>query len=107
MDFGCFCLEQLYSLELLFIVNKGYNIFLFCIIEGEGLNPVWKEPFRCTVNNPELAIIKFVVQYEDMFLDPKFLAQAAYPVTCLRPGKYFNSLISYFFLYIYYIIITI
>ncbi|GBM65179.1 1-phosphatidylinositol 4,5-bisphosphate phosphodiesterase gamma-1 [Araneus ventricosus] len=51
-----------------------------------GLNPVWKESFRWTVYNPELAIIRFVVQHEDMFGDPDFLAQAAYPITCLRTG---------------------
>ncbi|KAG8180062.1 hypothetical protein JTE90_016189 [Oedothorax gibbosus] len=54
--------------------------------EDEGSSMAWKEPFTCTVYNPEVAIIKFIVQYEDMFSDPKFLALAAYPVPCLRPG---------------------
>ncbi|KAF8790535.1 1-phosphatidylinositol 4 like protein [Argiope bruennichi] len=44
--------------------------------KDNGLNPVWKESFRWTVYNPELAIIRFVVKYEDMFGDPNFLAQA-------------------------------
>ncbi|CAL1272763.1 unnamed protein product [Larinioides sclopetarius] len=54
--------------------------------EDNGLNPVWKESFRWTVYNPDLAIIRFVVKYEDMFGDPNFLTQAAYPITCLRTG---------------------
>ncbi|XP_071036049.1 1-phosphatidylinositol 4,5-bisphosphate phosphodiesterase gamma-1 isoform X2 [Parasteatoda tepidariorum] len=54
--------------------------------EDNGLNPVWKETFSWSIYSPELALIKFTVQYEDMFGDPNFLAQACYPVTCLRSG---------------------
>ena len=52
-----------------------------------GLNPVWQRSstdfdIRC----PELALIRFVVQDEDVFGDPDFLGQATYPVKCLRSG---------------------
>ena len=36
---------------------------------------------------PELALIRFVVQDEDVFGDPNFLGQATFPVQCLRSGK--------------------
>ncbi|GIZ03789.1 1-phosphatidylinositol 4,5-bisphosphate phosphodiesterase gamma-1 [Caerostris extrusa] len=43
------------------------NRFKTSTKEDNGLNPVWKESFRWTIYNPDLAIIRFVVQYEDMF----------------------------------------
>ena len=36
---------------------------------------------------PDLALIRFIVQDEDVFGDPYFLGQATYPVQCLRSGK--------------------
>ena len=36
---------------------------------------------------PALALIRFVVQDEDVFGDPNFLGQATFPVQCLRSGK--------------------
>ena len=36
--------------------------------------------------NPELAIIRFVAQDEDVFGDPNFIGQASFPVNSLRPG---------------------
>ncbi|GFU38938.1 1-phosphatidylinositol 4,5-bisphosphate phosphodiesterase gamma-1 [Nephila pilipes] len=70
------------------LVGADYDCYRFktSTKEDNGLNPVWKESFRWTVYNPELAIIRFVFLCEDMFGDPNVLAQAAYPITCLRTG---------------------
>ncbi len=55
-----------------------------------GLNPVWKasaEPVVFTVYEPELTFLRFVVNEEDMFSDPNFLAQATFPVKGIRSGE--------------------
>lgn len=51
-----------------------------------GLNPVWNESFEFDVLNPEMSLIRFVIQDEDMFGDPNFLGQATYPLRCLKTG---------------------
>lgn len=54
-----------------------------------GLNPVWKspaEPVEFNIYEPELTYLRFVVNEEDMFSDPNFLAQATFPVKGLRSG---------------------
>lgn len=54
-----------------------------------GLSPVWKapsEPVVFTVYEPELTFLRFVVNEEDMFSDPNFLAQATFPVKGIRSG---------------------
>lgn len=56
-----------------------------------GLNPVWRESVVFDVDNPELAFVRFVVNEEDSFGDANFLAQAVYPLRCLRQG--FRSVI--------------
>lgn len=61
-----------------------------------GLNPVWKapaEPLTFSVYEPELTFLRFVVNEEDMFSDPNFLAQATFPVEGLRSGG--NQQLSY------------
>jgi phosphatidylinositol phospholipase C gamma-1 len=55
-------------------------------VRDNGLNPYWKEVFVIDVANPDLALIRFVINDEDMFGDPNFLGQATYPVRCLRTG---------------------
>lgn len=40
-----------------------------------------------TVHEPELTFLRFVVNEEDMFSDPIFLAQATFPVKGIRTGK--------------------
>ncbi|RWS24632.1 1-phosphatidylinositol 4:5-bisphosphate phosphodiesterase gamma-1-like protein, partial [Leptotrombidium deliense] len=56
-------------------------------IDENGLNPVWMESFpEITVECPELAFIRFVVNSEDLFGDASFVAQATYPLNCLRNG---------------------
>lgn len=51
-----------------------------------GFNPVWNERMMFTLDNPELALVRFVVFEEDSFGDGQFLGQACYPVSCLRTG---------------------
>ena len=54
--------------------------------EDNGFNPVWNEGCEFEVFNPELALIRFVAQDEDVFGDPNFIGQATFPVISLRPG---------------------
>ncbi|XP_072426108.1 1-phosphatidylinositol 4,5-bisphosphate phosphodiesterase gamma-1-like [Chiloscyllium punctatum] len=57
------------------------------VVADNGLNPVWLfKQFVFDINNPEFAFLKFIVYDEDMFSDPNFLAQATYPVKCLKTG---------------------
>lgn len=91
----------------LFIVRKGgqggggggWSLLTHCdnvyfavvlLTAGDnGLNPVWKaptEPVTFTVYEPELTFLRFVVNEEDMFSDPNFLAQATFPVKGIRTG---------------------
>uniref|UniRef100_A0A8C1ZUH0 1-phosphatidylinositol 4,5-bisphosphate phosphodiesterase gamma n=1 Tax=Cyprinus carpio TaxID=7962 RepID=A0A8C1ZUH0_CYPCA len=52
-----------------------------------GLNPTWpRKPFRFTVCNPSFAFLRFVVYEIDMFNDQNFLAQATFPINCLKTG---------------------
>lgn len=54
-----------------------------------GLNPAWKsaEVMTFSVHEPELTFLRFVVNEEDLFSDPNFLAQATFPVKGIRAGK--------------------
>uniref|UniRef100_A0A672FA81 Phosphoinositide phospholipase C n=1 Tax=Salarias fasciatus TaxID=181472 RepID=A0A672FA81_SALFA len=63
--------------------------FKTTVYRDNGLNPVWKfpaEPFQFSVYEPELTFLRFVVNEEDMFSDPNFLAQATFPVKGIRSG---------------------
>lgn len=52
-----------------------------------GLNPTWtRKLFRFTVCNPSFAFLRFVVYEIDMFSDQNFLAQATFPINCLKTG---------------------
>ncbi|XP_022122314.2 1-phosphatidylinositol 4,5-bisphosphate phosphodiesterase gamma-1 isoform X1 [Pieris rapae] len=55
-------------------------------VADNGINPVWNDVCEFVVGNPELALIRFVVQDEDVFGDPNFVGQAVYPLKCLRTG---------------------
>ena len=62
---------------------------VLCAAGDNGLNPLWKppaEPEVFTVHEPELTFLRFVVNEEDMFSDPNFLAQATFPVKGIRSG---------------------
>ncbi|XP_034031611.1 1-phosphatidylinositol 4,5-bisphosphate phosphodiesterase gamma-2 [Thalassophryne amazonica] len=63
--------------------------FKTVVYRDNGLNPVWKAPAEAivlTVYKPELTFLRFVVNEEDMFSDPNFLAQATFPVKGIRSG---------------------
>uniref|UniRef100_A0A1B6CI00 Phosphoinositide phospholipase C n=1 Tax=Clastoptera arizonana TaxID=38151 RepID=A0A1B6CI00_9HEMI len=51
-----------------------------------GLNPVWNESCDFDIINPHLALLRFVVQDEDMFGDSNFIGQGIYFVGALRTG---------------------
>lgn len=51
-----------------------------------GINPIWNDICEFELANPELALIRFLVQDEDMFADRNFIGQATFPVKCLRTG---------------------
>ena len=42
---------------------------------------MWNESCEFLVVNPYLALLRFVVQDEDMFGDSNFIGQATYPVS--------------------------
>ncbi|XP_075994360.1 1-phosphatidylinositol 4,5-bisphosphate phosphodiesterase gamma-2 [Genypterus blacodes] len=63
--------------------------FKTSVYRDNGLNPLWRastEPMVFTVYEPELTFLRFVVNEEDMFSDPNFLAQATFPVKGIRSG---------------------
>uniref|UniRef100_A0A3B3ZC66 Phosphoinositide phospholipase C n=1 Tax=Periophthalmus magnuspinnatus TaxID=409849 RepID=A0A3B3ZC66_9GOBI len=66
----------------------GYNEDRFkTAVYDNGLNPVWRTPGESavfSVYEPELTFLRFVVNEEDMFSDPNFLAQATFPVKGIR-----------------------
>ncbi|XP_039287689.1 1-phosphatidylinositol 4,5-bisphosphate phosphodiesterase gamma-1-like [Nilaparvata lugens] len=55
-------------------------------VADNGLNPVWNDFCDFDVHKPELAMLRFVVQDEDMFGDKNFIGQATYPIVALRTG---------------------
>lgn len=51
-------------------------------IADNGFNPKWAEELvEFTVYNPEFALLRFLVQDEDVFGEPNFIGQATYPVS--------------------------
>ena len=54
--------------------------------EENGFNPVWNEGCEFELLNPDLALLRFCVQDEDVFGDPNFIGQATYPIPCLKTG---------------------
>ncbi|XP_077371626.1 1-phosphatidylinositol 4,5-bisphosphate phosphodiesterase gamma-2 isoform X1 [Festucalex cinctus] len=59
------------------------------VYRDNGLNPVWKAttpPVCFKVYEPELTFLRFVVNEEDVFSDPNFLAQATFPVKGICSG---------------------
>ncbi|CAH4038538.1 1-phosphatidylinositol 4,5-bisphosphate phosphodiesterase gamma-1 [Pieris brassicae] len=55
-------------------------------VADNGINPIWNDICEFVVGNPDMALIRFVVQDEDVFGDPNFVGQAVYPLKCLRTG---------------------
>uniref|UniRef100_A0A8C5AH59 Phosphoinositide phospholipase C n=1 Tax=Gadus morhua TaxID=8049 RepID=A0A8C5AH59_GADMO len=63
------------------------NKFKTAVFRENGLNPLWKTPAEAAalpVYDPELSFLRFVVNEEDMFSDPNFLAQATFPLRGYR-----------------------
>lgn len=56
------------------------------IITDNGFNPVWDETFQLEVSCPSLALLRFAVYDIDMFGDSHLIAQATYPLLCIRRG---------------------
>uniref|UniRef100_A0A8C9V8S7 Phosphoinositide phospholipase C n=1 Tax=Scleropages formosus TaxID=113540 RepID=A0A8C9V8S7_SCLFO len=70
----------------LYIKNRNFQT---TICKDNGLNPVWAGrpvPVEFLVCEPELTFVRFVVNEEDMFSDPNFLAQATFPFKGIRSG---------------------
>jgi Ca2+-dependent lipid-binding protein len=74
-------------------MQSDIKVTLCYVVVDNGFNPIWNETCEFDICNPDVALIRFVIQDEDMFGDPNFLGQATYPVKCLRTG----NLISYQF----------
>nr|CAD7442459.1 unnamed protein product [Timema bartmani] len=49
-------------------------------VTDNGFNPVWNEICEFDIANPPYALLRFVVQDEDMFGDSNFIGQATYPL---------------------------
>uniref|UniRef100_A0AAX7V6Z3 Phosphoinositide phospholipase C n=1 Tax=Astatotilapia calliptera TaxID=8154 RepID=A0AAX7V6Z3_ASTCA len=73
------------EIELCGHTEEKYKTIVY---RDNGLNPVWKgsERIILSVYEPELTFLRFIVNEEDMFSDPNFLAQATFPVKGLRSG---------------------
>ncbi|XP_013770158.1 1-phosphatidylinositol 4,5-bisphosphate phosphodiesterase gamma-2 [Pundamilia nyererei] len=71
------------EIELCGHTEEKYKTIVY---RDNGLNPVWKgsERIVLSVYEPELTFLRFIVNEEDMFSDPNFLAQATFPVKGLR-----------------------
>lgn len=54
--------------------------------ESNVLNLLFMDSYDFTVHNSALAFLRFTVQDQDMFGDPKFLAHATVPVPAIKPG---------------------
>lgn len=67
-----------------------YCIFISYFAADNGLNPIWNESCEFEVKFPDIALIRFVVQDEDMFGDTNFIGQATYPVSLLILISYIN-----------------
>lgn len=60
------------------LLQKNFSLIR---IADNGLNPTWNENCEFEVKFPDIALIRFVVQDEDMFGDTNFIGQATYPVS--------------------------
>lgn len=65
--------------------DDGVKLTTRTICEN-GFNPVWNENCEFPVIFPEIALLRFVVQDEDMFRESNFVGQATYPLNGIRCG---------------------
>ena len=61
-------------------------LFPIPIPDYNGFNPIWNEGCEFDIVNPDLALLRFAVQDEDVFGDPNFIGQAVYPLPCIKNG---------------------
>lgn len=62
-------------------LNINNSFIFFFVLADNGFNPIWNEMCEFEVYNPHFALLRFVVQDEDVFGDPNFICQATYPVS--------------------------
>lgn len=55
-------------------------------VADNGFNPIWNEVCEFQIKNPNLAMLRFEVQDEDIFGEPNFIGQAVFPINCIRTG---------------------
>jgi phosphatidylinositol phospholipase C gamma-1 len=67
-------------------IDADWAKFKTVSAKDNGFNPVWNEGCEFEIFNPELALIRFVAQDEDVFGDPNFIGQACFPVCSLKSG---------------------
>ena len=70
-------------------LNLNLNVFVAIFSVDNGFNPVWNEACEFDILNPEVALMRFIVQDEDVFGEPNFLGQATIPVKSIRTGMAF------------------
>ena len=76
------------EVEVIGAPYDSHNKYKTGVKVDNGLNPVWNETCEFDVINPDVALLRFVVQDEDMFGDPNFLGQANFPVRHMRQGQW-------------------
>ena len=47
---------------------------------------MWNEGCEFELLNPDLALLRFCVQDEDVFGDPNFIGQCVVPINCIKKG---------------------
>ena len=47
---------------------------------------MWNEECKFDIVNPDLALLRFAVEDEDVFGDPNFIGQAVYPLPYIKTG---------------------
>ena len=75
------------SLTIKFCKLSYVNLLSVCLsAEENGFNPVWNEGCEFELLNPDLALLRFCVQDEDVFGDPNFIGQFVVPISCIKTG---------------------
>ena len=69
-----------------FVFSSGEYHCISLSSDYNSFNPVWFTKFEFDINNPDCALLRFVVQDLDVFGDPIDLGQAVIPVPSLKTG---------------------
>lgn len=83
----CSTLLYRYVMYVYLIIREGYlnNVHVFTLLAG--FNPVWNEPLNFIIHNPELALVRFVVEDYDKASRNDFIGQYTLPFTCIQAGE--------------------